>query len=515
MKQNKKPFNYVSVTFWFAFATMIVTLGLWFVPNVESGNFKTRKINIISEVVDDSVIHEVASKLNKEWLDGYFDDLFVSPTTDLPTNNSQNIAKSHSERFDVMDSIKSIATQPSEAEIENLEYAYQGDQMQDDSLFQRVDESSSDSIVVDKVVPIDAANDKKIPIIEQYSEEKFQNFLGQLKSGGVVRIAIAGDSFIEGDIFAQDVREKLQVKYGGQGVGFVPITSQVAGFRRSVEHKFNGWTDVNVVNNRGNFHLSGYLYYPQEMAWVAYKGTNYRRNLNQFDEAKLLFINTKATKIEAVINDTIRRSFAPTSSDQLQAIEVKEKMSSIRFNFSNVDGFTAYGALLDGKGGVSVDNYSIRSYSGVGLAKMTEAIAQQADKIFPYDLIILQYGLNAVSEDVTNYNHYAKKMVGVIEHLKQIMPNTAILLMGVSDRQSRGNGKTMAEIVALENTQRAVAKLCNVPFWSTLYAMQNEGGMGVFVKKGWAAKDYTHLSPKGGKVVAEMFVEALEGDDGF
>ena len=40
-----------------------------------------------------------------------------------------------------------------------------------------------------------------------------------------VRIAVFGDSFIEADILTADLRNMLQDKYGGCGVGFVTITS--------------------------------------------------------------------------------------------------------------------------------------------------------------------------------------------------------------------------------------------------------------------------------------------------
>lgn len=45
---------------------------------------------------------------------------------------------------------------------------------------------------------------------------------------GLVRIAVFGDSFIEADIFTADLREMLQKRFGGCGVGFVTITSTIA-----------------------------------------------------------------------------------------------------------------------------------------------------------------------------------------------------------------------------------------------------------------------------------------------
>ena len=53
-----------------------------------------------------------------------------------------------------------------------------------------------------------------------------------------VRIAYFGDSFIEADILTADLRAMLQQKYGGWGVGFVPLNSPINGFRPTVVPTF-------------------------------------------------------------------------------------------------------------------------------------------------------------------------------------------------------------------------------------------------------------------------------------
>lgn len=57
-----------------------------------------------------------------------------------------------------------------------------------------------------------------------------------------VRIAYFGDSFIEADIFTADLRERFQSEFGGCGVGYVPITSSISGYRPTVRHSFGGWS---------------------------------------------------------------------------------------------------------------------------------------------------------------------------------------------------------------------------------------------------------------------------------
>ena len=66
-----------------------------------------------------------------------------------------------------------------------------------------------------------------------------------------VRIAYFGDSFIEGDILTADLRAMLQSRFGGCGVGYVPVTSRVAGFRPTVKHTFSGWKTHSVTDSVG------------------------------------------------------------------------------------------------------------------------------------------------------------------------------------------------------------------------------------------------------------------------
>ena len=74
-----------------------------------------------------------------------------------------------------------------------------------------------------------------VTCIEDFSQDN--NGLGQffraLKETRrrSVKVAFFGDSFIEGDILCSSLRDTLQLLFGGRGVGYVPITSEVTSFR--------------------------------------------------------------------------------------------------------------------------------------------------------------------------------------------------------------------------------------------------------------------------------------------
>ncbi len=75
-------------------------------------------------------------------------------------------------------------------------------------------------------------------LIEDYSSDHsgLSRLAATLVQGSLrkVRIAMVGDSYIEGDILAQDIRAGLQERFGGCGVGYVGAFSMFPGFRGSV-----------------------------------------------------------------------------------------------------------------------------------------------------------------------------------------------------------------------------------------------------------------------------------------
>ena len=80
--------------------------------------------------------------------------------------------------------------------------------------------------------------------------EPLYRALSQVNSlGRPVRIAVLGDSYIEGDIVTAKLRELLQKRFGGHGAGLVPITSDSPGFRHTIGHTFGNWE-----SHHGNDH---------------------------------------------------------------------------------------------------------------------------------------------------------------------------------------------------------------------------------------------------------------------
>lgn len=388
-----------------------------------------------------------------------------------------------------------------------------------------VDTISSDTVVAKKDTVVIRKEPLRvhdgIVLFEDYSGDesglsRLCNALGNSENRPV-RIAFLGDSFIEADILTQNIREELQAHFGGRGVGYVPMTSMTAGFRRTVIHQFSRWSTMSVVNHtrldKSNLFIAGQYFTAEDGASATFKGTSALKGLDTFGSAKFLFVNRGNTEIRLTVNKEEPRTYNPLSSDSLQCIEVDGEITSLNVRLSRPSGFTAFGVYLNDKTGICVDNYSLRGTSGTNLAQVSTLLSHEMSRYVNYDLIVLEYGQNVVSKDVYNYNSYADRMIKAVRHLKECYPESDILIMGVGDRSKRGtNGfETMPEIYEMIDAQRKVARETQSVFWDTFTAMGGENSMRSYVehKPVWANKDYTHITHAGGRPIAGKFVEAL------
>ncbi len=334
-----------------------------------------------------------------------------------------------------------------------------------------------------------------------------------------VRIAVLGDSFIEGDILTADLREQLQLRYGGRGCGFAPMSSPLTGFRRTVRTRSTNWTSYNLMQRRttpeslrGDYYVSGWLCRPAEGATVRWEGSDFRRRIDRCGTARLFFISRDTSALTVTLNDSLQQHFDIPASEAVRQIVVRGPIGSLALRIDRgAAGFTGYGAQFEDAAGVTVDNYSIRSNNGQALFGTNPSIDAQIAAMTPYDLIILQYGLNIMQEGVTNYSAYASRIEKLIVFVRECFPGAAVLVLSTSDRsvKSETGFAPMSSAPAMVGWQRRAARNTGAAFWSTYDAMRAAGGMERFVANGWAGKDYTHINYGGGRQIAHALADAL------
>lgn len=369
-------------------------------------------------------------------------------------------------------------------------------------------------------------DDVELTPIEDFDSTEMgalKRFYAKMQSpDSLVRVAFLGDSFVEGDILTSDLREALQSQYGGKGCGFAPMASPLTNFRQTIKTQSKGWTSYNVMQRRstpepynGLFPISGWVCRPDgDGSSVQWTTTDNRKHIDSCEVVRLLFVSREASELEVIINDTKSRTFNIKAGEALRQIELHDReLRSVKLTIkSGAKGFVGYGAVFEGRSGVAVDNYSVRSNNGQAMFWTNAAINAQIDKTLGgYDLVVLQYGLNIMQKGVNNYTNYSKQVGKMIAYVRQCFPEAAVVVMGVSDRSMKEDGeyKPMVEAVSLSRYQREAAMEAKAAFWNTYEAMAAQGSMSNFVDKGWAGKDFTHINFNGGRQVAWALADGL------
>lgn len=342
-----------------------------------------------------------------------------------------------------------------------------------------------------------------------------------------VRVAFMGDSFVEGDILTADLRELLQDTFHGGGVGYAPVASPFTGFRQTIKTTSKGWTPYNIMQRKSapapyaeDFFVSGWVAKAAEGASTRWDMTTKRRHLEEVERARLLFICRQKAEIGLKLNDGEERVFFFEGDEVVRQIVVEqEQIRSLEMKvLSGADSFTGIGAEFDSKSGVAVDNFSIRSNNGQAMFWSNASVNSQINTMRPYDLVILQYGLNIMQADRHNYSLYGEQVEKMISYVESCFPGAAVLVMGVSDRSQKGEDgiKPMESAKSLTQSQREAAEHKGVAFWDTYSAMQRMGGMTEFVANGWAGKDYTHINYAGGaRIARELYYAILKGAEEY
>ncbi len=206
------------------------------------------------------------------------------------------------------------------------------------------------------------------------------------------------------------------------------------------------------------------------------------------------------------------------SGQGVQMAEWNGAASSLTVNASGSG--TLFGAAFESPTGIIIDNLSMRGSAGISLANLPVATCRQFNDYRPYDLVILQFGVNGVMASSTeeDMRQYIKQMKQVVEHIKSCYPGVSILLFSTPDRGDRKNDvvETMKNIDVMAAYQKQLAAECKVGFYSLFNAMGGKGSMGRMFDQELCYSDFTHVTKKGGhEVASKIFKSIVCGVDNY
>lgn len=349
-----------------------------------------------------------------------------------------------------------------------------------------------------------------------------------------VRIIHYGDSQIEGDRITSFIRNRLQKKFGGMGVGLVPV-QHVYDFKFSIiqddsdnwyRYTIYGNRDTTLLHNRygalGSLarfspYITDTLSESKDYeAWVSFAPSTYSySNTKHFQQCRVFYShNPEPFLTELYQDETLVEAEMYPASSSLQTIRwiFDQPVSNIRIVFKGSNSPDIYGIALDGITGVAVDNIPMRGNAGLVFTKMDERLLRNHYKELNTKLIILQFGGNVVPY-ITDFGYYERLFSAQLRRIKKVTPDAAIIVIGVADMSIKEKNRYVS-YPNIENVRDALknATLKNKAiYWDMYEAMGGKNSMPswVFANPPLAAKDFVHFNPKGAKIIAHMFYNSF------
>ena len=412
-----------------------------------------------------------------------------------------------------------------------------------------------DSTATKKNVKADSLIDKYLSANEK-NYIKDSNFINPMQSGrraldyfytalikesdsNVVHIAHYGDSQLEGDRISCVLREYFQKDYGGNGIGFVPITD-ICNHVSIQRKESSNWDRDNIFHNHHSdlyYGLSGMLFTFDPNAKIdALKGIHYKKgsvhsdnfitnaylnihSLKEFSKVYLMYgksenpiyVRTSDESKNVIALDTMQA----TGSFMMKSLSVKTFNEEMTIEFSANFKPDIYGLMFDGKSGVQVDNYAIRGHGGKGLLNLNDDYLKLQLKKLNTKLIIIQYGANTVPYiksqkecDLLEETYYC-----IFNKFKRACPDISLLVIGVGDMVKLTNGKYSSYkiIPQIIKAQRNAAIKAHCAFWNLYEFMGGENSLLNWCDNKLANKN-GHFTAKGQDIVGKELYNKIIGE---
>lgn len=391
-----------------------------------------------------------------------------------------------------------------------------------------------DTFGIDSSVQLDFKSGIQQLIEFENGPDDLDAFFNQLQKADddKVRIMYFGDSQIEGDRISGVLRNYLQSEFGGCGPGLMAVKEAYDNFK-IVKKSADNWQKrmgfANYLKSTTENKYFGATGYVHEIK----KGSNgdglmlnasislspnksYYSLANQYEELRLIYNDLNddcVLKIKGENEDSLLVILDQTNQVKEKVIPTSNLGESLNLEYKGLDSPSVYGICLECEEGVVVDNIAWRGSSGMEFSKWDQENLRQQFQILEPSLIIYHYGVNVVPYLTDNFDYFERMVSKQLRTLKRLAPNSAILVIGVSDMSEKegSNYVSYRNIEKIRDAQKRAAFANGCAFWDVYELMGGENSMPawVFAKPSLAAKDFTHLNHRGAKIIGEKLYQAL------
>ncbi len=343
-------------------------------------------------------------------------------------------------------------------------------------------------------VPVDSVTDSRVFLAAFYAS------LAE-SSERVVRVLHYGDSQIEEDRMTQQLREALQARYGGSGVGLMPLAQTIPS--RTVKQQL---------------HMNGRMIQPAQgpRRYIVYGPKRDQRSDGLYGVMGQV----------AVMNDSLVKGSEEVTAVCTPLIPTAQYTrwkvfadTSVHYTFSGdtvyLSGSGAvYGLSQESEKGVIVDNIPMRGCLGIVFTKIDSAQLTTFYRQENVRLIIMQFGGNAIpsNRNPGTIQAIVKGLRDQVQYLKTCAPEADILFIGPSDMLTQENGEwiTYPMVPYMDRLLQKMAADEQIAYFSLYRWMGGSGSMARWQETGLAGSDGVHFTRSGarkaGKAVAEWLL---------
>lgn len=349
-------------------------------------------------------------------------------------------------------------------------------------------------------IPIDSITDSRIFLGAFYQSLTTANTRK-------VRIVHYGDSQIEEDRMSSQIREVLQDRFGGAGVGLMPLAQTIPS--RSVKQALimNSKTITpqtltrNIVYGPKRMQRSDGLY--GAMGQVAFMNDSL---VSGSEHLTLICTPTdhrpRYTQVKLFADSSIRHEqYGDTISLQGKG--------------------AVYGISQESSTGIIVDNIPMRGCLGLVFNKIDSTQLTHFYRNENVTLIIMQFGGNAIpfNEKPSTIQSIVRGLRQQVRYIQSCAPHASILFIGPSDMLTTIDGveQSYPMVSYMDRLLHKMALEEHIAYFSLFRWMGGNGSMARWKEIGLAGSDGIHFmrsgARKAGNAVAEWLVEKIPSNE--
>lgn len=338
-----------------------------------------------------------------------------------------------------------------------------------------------------------------------------------------VRVVHFGDSQIEEDRISMNLRHRWQERYGGGGVGLVPLVQTVPTFtvKQAIEREGSpvNATTITRYIAYGPARLKlkdDNLYGPMAQVAVIDQPVDLRLSLlndkvrtNAFDKVRILADDSVQVMLE-IPTDSLPIVVRPDSlTPHLINLPLQARNAFVHLTGKG----RVYGISTETSNGVQVDNIPMRGASGLHFTTMNDSLLSRYFADTHTALIILQFGGNAMPaiNSSAAVRRYVENMRQQVAFLQACAPEADILFVGPADMivTIEGVEQSHPQLPLLDRSLQAMIEEQGGAYYSLFRMMGGAGSMLRWQEKGLAGDDLIHFTRAGARRVGEKLAKEI------